>query len=354
MEEQLGLRLPADYNAFLQTYGAGEINGLIDVASPTFGQRTVRLTGFIDHSLSIARAQRDSGMSSPYPIFPEKGGLLPWGSTGNGDQFFWRTDPPDEPDRWSVVAHDRGSGAWIEYPGQMTAFLADALEQRTQAPGRLYFEDHPPEFVPFDPIYDGVDPGSGPWGWPRPHIDPIGYSLYPDRDWGMTGVQVYLGHQKHPSRIRAVFAAAGIAAPEELVELYSWHDGMNQALWTRLQRMHQASGRPLGSGPIEFLPGILFPSLHESIADHSRLESDDPGWRSEWFPVFVTARGRFAVECSGDGVVLFVPQGDSRAAEIRFSRLSELLTVAAGRFADGSWDWLDEEWRFRAKAGSEL
>lgn len=354
VERELGIGLPSDYKAFLATYGSGEINGLIDVASPSFGMIRVRLSGFIHECLATLRAQRDAGMPGCYPIYPEPGGVLPWGGSGNGDLYCWKTEPPDDPDRWPVVVHGRDSGEWVEHPGPLTGYLVDLLEQRIEMPGRrVYFEDHPPEFVPFDPVFDGLEPEATAWKWPRPTIDPVGFALYPDRD-GMTGVETYLGRRTHPDRIRAVFKNAEIPAPEELVELYSWHDGMNQERWGRLQLMRAEAGRPIASGPIPFLPGVMYPDLEESLAKYEALCDTTPGWRTDWFPVFTTQAGMFAVECAGDGAVWLVPREGEETADVRFPSLSALLKLAASRFEGGAWDWLDEEWRFRADPGSEL
>jgi hypothetical protein len=49
----------------------------------------------------------------PRSLFPEEGGLLPWGVTDNGDILNWITS--DNPEKWSILVYDGRSGDAYEY-----------------------------------------------------------------------------------------------------------------------------------------------------------------------------------------------------------------------------------------------
>jgi hypothetical protein len=224
----------------------------------------------------------------------------------------------------------------------MTAFLLDLVECRID-PYTIYF-DHPPDFVPFDAQY-----GQEPAG-----IRGFGVELNdPDRD-GKNLLDIYIGHPVHFERVKADLAEAEIQAPAQLVELYAWHNGTQQARWEKFKKMHPDGPGGLEGKPFEFLPGVVYPTYQEAIAEYRRLGSERPLWRAEWFPVFLTSRGRLAVECTGDGPVWLVPFDDEAAAALRSPSLAALLKEADGRFESGAWEWRNEEWAFRVAPGSEL
>ena len=60
----------------------------------------------------------------PYPIHPEAGGLLPWGTTGNGNVGYWVTSPSDDPAQWSIAVSEARGPGWFTHPGPLTNGLA--------------------------------------------------------------------------------------------------------------------------------------------------------------------------------------------------------------------------------------
>lgn len=160
VEKEFGLRLPADYKGFLARYGSGEIDEFLLVASPVFGNRLTRLSDFARSRLEIRRAIRDADWPiPPWPIHPEAGGLLPWGTSRNGDGCFWLTDPPDEPDRWPVVVVESKSQEWLDHEGSMTDLLSGLLDRTVNIPffpADCFFGA--PRFTPLDAVRDSMDP----------------------------------------------------------------------------------------------------------------------------------------------------------------------------------------------------
>ncbi|WP_217242196.1 SMI1/KNR4 family protein [Streptomyces sp. AC555_RSS877] len=130
---QIGFQFPADYRAFVDRYGAGEINDHLIVFAPTERPYQPGLPGgfrgytaFAEQDIGTAFAAMRDGdpCNHPYPLFPHPGGLLVWGRTYDGDHLFWNTEDPD-PDRWPVVTwlrHEPSPG-WRPYDGTATDFL---------------------------------------------------------------------------------------------------------------------------------------------------------------------------------------------------------------------------------------
>lgn len=71
----------------------------------------------------------------PYPVFPEPGGLLPFGSFGDVDVLNWLT--VGEPEAWPFVYYDREEG-FFEVKGlSAIGFVWEAVAQRSPLMIRL-------------------------------------------------------------------------------------------------------------------------------------------------------------------------------------------------------------------------
>jgi len=83
----------------------------------------------------------------PYPIYPEPGGLLPWGNDENSNDYYWWTGGP--PDGWVVVQNNnRGSRLRVQ-PYSMTGFLVAMLRGEVKPLASDYPEDGDLIFQPF-------------------------------------------------------------------------------------------------------------------------------------------------------------------------------------------------------------
>jgi hypothetical protein len=134
---EVGFEFPADYRAFVDTYGGGtferpEYVGLIVDAPHCHalgpGGR-LGFGGFVGIQLDQVRplftypgAEEGMWNGEPRPLYPEPGGLLSWGSTEESDQFFWLTQDTN-PDRWPVVGWSRHDGSTFDFDGGMVEFL---------------------------------------------------------------------------------------------------------------------------------------------------------------------------------------------------------------------------------------
>src|SRR5664280_145864 len=88
-EETIGTPLPSDFKEFVDEYGSGDIGMLLLIPSPLSSDEDTRLVPFVDKTLGLLREIRAAEMPMPFPIYPEPGGLLPFGEPTEGDVFGW-------------------------------------------------------------------------------------------------------------------------------------------------------------------------------------------------------------------------------------------------------------------------
>ena len=146
VEYEVGTRLPNDYKAFIGLYGSGVIGELpVWVFNPFAADPPHRLKQQGEGIFGAYRTLRAGGYHLPYPLFPDPGGLLPWGSTGNGDYLQWLT--VGEPDQWTVIVWDCAETEFRAFPRHsLTSFLVAAVSGRVEVFPRVFFEG-PPRFV---------------------------------------------------------------------------------------------------------------------------------------------------------------------------------------------------------------
>lgn len=143
IEAAIGLRLPADYKAFISVYGSGMINCCLEIVSPF-----EIITDIREWWIKSAEFYNDIAAYQPvsYPIFPSTGGLLPFGTLGDVNRLNWHT--VGEPNEWPFVYYDRDEG-FFEIKG-LTAvgFVLEAVTRRSPLLARLGAESV------FDPASD--------------------------------------------------------------------------------------------------------------------------------------------------------------------------------------------------------
>lgn len=121
-----GINLPDDYKAFFGVYGTGLIGGVITPYNP-FCRRTMLKPSYtcrdwMRQALGIQDAKWRFGKDTfSYALYPEPGGVLPWGSTDDGDQLFWLTS--GAPNEWTTLINEVRSSNFQVFRYSMTAFL---------------------------------------------------------------------------------------------------------------------------------------------------------------------------------------------------------------------------------------
>jgi SMI1-KNR4 cell-wall len=130
VEAALGLRLPSDYKEFISVYGSGRIGTSLVIANPFHWLRhgqSVRATwsDWAKFYPDIA----EYGEVIPYPVYPQPGGLLPFGEFGDVNILNWLT--VGEPDLWPFLYYDRDQG-FFEIKGLgAVEFILEAVTQRS-------------------------------------------------------------------------------------------------------------------------------------------------------------------------------------------------------------------------------
>ena len=138
-ERSLGF-LPSDYRQFIELYGTGQIDEFVWIFSPSTTNEYVNLQSQVT---AILRGLADSADQFPdvfgMPRHPEPGGLLPFGSTDNGDNLFWVTKGP--PDEWTVAVMGPRSPDIYKYNVGLVAFLRQLLSDEIQC--KVFPEEFP-------------------------------------------------------------------------------------------------------------------------------------------------------------------------------------------------------------------
>ncbi|MEV7555756.1 SMI1/KNR4 family protein [Amycolatopsis sp. NPDC089917] len=126
VERELGTPLPSDYKELLTRFPSGAFRGSIEVDNPGQSAGELASTKQNNEQLLEIFADEDTGYLTgvSYRLFPEPGGLYPWGRNDAGGTFWWITDAAD-PDTWRIAYNDRDH--WHEHPGPMSAVVHEIL-----------------------------------------------------------------------------------------------------------------------------------------------------------------------------------------------------------------------------------
>ncbi|WP_037307101.1 SMI1/KNR4 family protein [Amycolatopsis orientalis] len=150
VEHDLGVALPSDYKELLARFPGGVFRR-IEIDSPIANDRAwTKYKRALDELLEIIGDEDLEYLDNvDYTLYPEPGGLLPWGTDGQGGTFCWITDAGD-PDHWRIAYHDQSADQWREHPGPVTQLLYEILTNRGRDDLlRWDLMDVPVEYVPF-------------------------------------------------------------------------------------------------------------------------------------------------------------------------------------------------------------
>jgi len=129
IEKLSGINLPDDYKQFITTFGTGQFGNFLLPFNPFSSNQHLNLLKQVEMRLDSMRKMIEIYGTDdyPYPLYPDADGLLPWGSTDNGDQLFWLTT--GNPNNWSVVVHAPRDGVFEHYAESMTSFLEKLIRR---------------------------------------------------------------------------------------------------------------------------------------------------------------------------------------------------------------------------------
>jgi SMI1-KNR4 cell-wall len=145
VERILGTRLPPDYKDYIDAYGSAMIIWLHDLYiipyNPFSDLPHRNLLQQLDPELAVLREVKSWRESFAFPIYPEPQGLLPWGTSGDGDKLYWQMI--GEPMDWPVVVMETRWGPVEQFAESMTSFLTRLLSGTLES--QIWRNYEPPE-----------------------------------------------------------------------------------------------------------------------------------------------------------------------------------------------------------------
>lgn len=117
VERQIGCKLPRDYKLFIETYGSGTFSEMyVAISSPFSSPESGNLIVTAESTNNAFRQLVDGGYEMSFKLYPETGGLLPFATTANGDNFSWLTG--GDSDKWPIVFWKCGSVEFRTFEGK--------------------------------------------------------------------------------------------------------------------------------------------------------------------------------------------------------------------------------------------
>jgi hypothetical protein len=119
-------RFPADYVAFMEVYGAGQISGEVGILLPVPRPDAYSDgTGLRQETLNARGSWEMLGGRAALDVDPDA--ILAWGVTTGADIYCWLTES-DDPDRWPVLVYGRHTNPTFQvHPIGMAQFLRRLL-----------------------------------------------------------------------------------------------------------------------------------------------------------------------------------------------------------------------------------
>ena len=126
VERALAFAVPEDYRELADRYPVFTIDGFLTVFRPgTPGGDLLRPDALLDR---LRELRADSPADVAFRLWPEDGGLYPWGITTNGEGLYWDMSTPS-----GCVVVDGRTGRWES--GSLTGrFLLDCLTRQRPCP----------------------------------------------------------------------------------------------------------------------------------------------------------------------------------------------------------------------------
>ncbi|MEV0775968.1 hypothetical protein [Streptomyces sp. NPDC050428] len=136
IERELQAELPIDYKELGEALGGGVFSGFVYLLCVDDGEvfdLIAQWRGYLNDARE--HGADDDPIFAPYSVYePGKQGIIPWGSTESGDEFYWLADD-SAPEGWPIVARRADSMEWDRYEIGVPEFIMRVLTD--------------PEFHPF-------------------------------------------------------------------------------------------------------------------------------------------------------------------------------------------------------------
>jgi hypothetical protein len=105
VEDRLALVLPDDYKQIVMAFGTGSWRDFLWVLNPFSANAHLNLLHQAARQLDAERQVKEASPEAvPFPLYPQMGGLFPWGMTDNGNRLYWLTE--GAPDSWPTIIYE--------------------------------------------------------------------------------------------------------------------------------------------------------------------------------------------------------------------------------------------------------
>lgn len=88
-ESELGFEFPPDFKNLIFTYGDGGFAEFLWTYNPFLPDYRNTISMVVSAYRELIKA-RPRPKSIVYALYPDEGGIFPWGRTDNGDTFYWQ------------------------------------------------------------------------------------------------------------------------------------------------------------------------------------------------------------------------------------------------------------------------
>ncbi|VTS07908.1 hypothetical protein [Tuwongella immobilis] len=107
VESRSGITFPVEFKKIVDSFGLGEWGEWVILFGPGFFPPVydIEIAPFeiLDGEREFIKdlTSAELRIEFPYSLWPEKGGLFPFGVTVQSDRLYWKTD--SDPDKWPIV-----------------------------------------------------------------------------------------------------------------------------------------------------------------------------------------------------------------------------------------------------------
>lgn len=131
-EAELETSLPSDYKELIDRMGGGYIDKYMYILEPNCRNEHYDLVDFTDERTET-NATVWKMEAKPPELQIEGSFVIPWATTGNGENLFWRCLPGQHPDEWTVILNQGRDWTWEHHEMSYTDFLYAALKKEIQS-----------------------------------------------------------------------------------------------------------------------------------------------------------------------------------------------------------------------------
>ncbi len=141
-EVSQNISFPTDFKEIITRYGSGTFGSLINLINPFQGRNGESEYVVVEQQirLNYFDMRSDFPEYNPFEYYPKQYGILPWGTSQNGDELFWYIVDTN-PENWQVIIwQSRSQNYWL-YPFNLTTFLAGIFTNKVFCPAFGYMAD---------------------------------------------------------------------------------------------------------------------------------------------------------------------------------------------------------------------